>query len=109
MPKILIVGCGSIGKRHIGNLVLLGEKDLLVFDTQRERLEEIKSLFTVSTFTDLEKAFAEKPEVALITAPTSLHLSLALKAADRGCHPLRRFQRASPAVLPPSCLMRERA
>ena len=29
--KFLIIGCGSIGQRHIKNLLSLGKKNLVVF------------------------------------------------------------------------------
>ena len=34
----------------------------------------------------LEAAWERRPDVCLITAPTSLHLALALKGAEQGCH-----------------------
>jgi predicted dehydrogenase len=38
-----------------------------------------------STF-DLDEALAERPDFALITNPTSMHMPVALEAAKHGCH-----------------------
>ena len=37
MMKFLVIGCGSIGKRHIGNLIALDAGDILAFDVQVDR------------------------------------------------------------------------
>lgn len=84
--KVLIVGCGSIGKRHIANLLSLGIKNMAAFDIQEPRREEVRKRFDITTPASLEDAWAGKPEVIVIAAPTSLHVPLALEAAQRGCH-----------------------
>ena len=84
--RFLVVGCGSIGKRHLGNLLSAGAGEVIGFDVRADRAEEIRSRFGVEAFTDLEQAFARRPDVVFVTAPTSLHMPLALEAAERGCH-----------------------
>ncbi|MCL5958533.1 MAG: Gfo/Idh/MocA family oxidoreductase [Chloroflexi bacterium] len=84
--RFLVIGCGSIGKRHIDNLKALGTEDVLAFDVRVDRREEVKSRFDVEVLGNLEEAWARNPNVALITVPTSLHLPLALEAVRHGCH-----------------------
>jgi predicted dehydrogenase len=84
--RFLVIGCGSIGKRHIKNLLALGAKDLLVYDTRQDRLAEARSELNVDTVDNLDHAWEKEPEVVLITTPTSVHVSLALQAAHRNCH-----------------------
>lgn len=84
--RFLVIGCGSIGKRHIENLRRLGARDIIVFDTQAARSAEVAATYDVETVASLETAWQQRPTVCLITAPTSLHLALALKAAAQGCH-----------------------
>ena len=38
--KFLILGCGSIGKRHIRNLLSIGVKDIIACDLDEKRLED---------------------------------------------------------------------
>src|SRR5579859_7080859 len=84
--RFLVIGCGSIGKRHLGNLLSAGARDVIAFDTQPERAREVKDRFGVETVTSLEQAFGVAPAVAFVTAPTSLHVPLAVQAAEHGCH-----------------------
>lgn len=84
--RILVIGCGSIGQRHIGNLLALGVTNLLAFDPRPDRRREAEARFGIETVEDLPRAWAADPEVALIAAPTSLHVQLALEAAEHGCH-----------------------
>ncbi len=84
--RFLVIGCGSIGKRHIGNLIALNEKDIIAFDIKPDRLQEVKSRFGIDVLDNLADAWSFCPDVAVITAPTSMHVSLAITAADHGCH-----------------------
>ncbi len=87
--KFLICGLGSIGQRHYRNLLTLGEKDLIVFRTGKgssEFVEKFIAEHQPKIFTDLKEALAEKPDVALVANPTSLHIPVALEAARAGCH-----------------------
>lgn len=80
------MGCGSIGKRHLGNLLRLGVKEILAFDVRPDRLRAVHAQFGVESFDNLEEVWGRDPDVVLITAPTSRHVSLALQAAEHGCH-----------------------
>lgn len=82
----LVVGCGSIGRRHLGNLIALGVREIAAFDVLPDRRAEASERFGVPTYADLEEALARRPRVALICTPTHLHLVHALAAAQAGCH-----------------------
>ncbi len=84
--RFLVIGFGSIGKRHIKNLLALGAKDLLVYDTRQDRLTEARSELNLDTVESLDHAWKKEPEVVLITTPTSSHVSLALQAAHHNSH-----------------------
>ncbi len=85
--KILIIGCGSIGQRHLRNLTFLGMRNMLVFDVRRDRLEQIRQMAPSARGTDqLRDLLQEKPDACLITVPTSLHAQYAKLMADQGCH-----------------------
>ena len=83
--KILIAGLGSIGRRHLRNLRLLGEQDLLLYRTRRSTLPD-DELQGLPFETDLAAALAHKPEAVIIANPTALHLQIAIPAAEQGCH-----------------------
>ena len=84
--RFLVIGAGSIGRRHLRNLRTLGATNIIAFDTQAERRAEVADSLGVETIDDLAAAWKCSPDVCLITAPTSLHMQLAGAAAERGCH-----------------------
>lgn len=83
--KYLIAGLGSIGRRHLQNLQALGEKDILLYRTNRSALPE-EELRGFPFETELSAALARHPRAVIISNPTSLHLQVAIPAALAGCH-----------------------
>lgn len=82
---MLIVGLGSVGRRHAENLFALGVTDVVACRIRGEPVGGIAA--TVRTHSDLETALTlERPDAVLVTNPTALHLPVALAAARRGCH-----------------------
>lgn len=83
---VLIIGCGSIGMRHMRNLKSLGIDDLVVFDSLAERRERAQEECGARPFDTIESALNSGPDIVFVTTPTHLHLSIALQAAQAGCH-----------------------
>ena len=84
--KILIIGCGSVGKRHIGNLKRLGIKDLIICDIGTEALKEAARKFNIShAYQDYKMAVSENKDLdaALICSSTNLHIVQALFLAKQ--------------------------
>lgn len=83
--RFLIAGFGSIGRRHLRNLLALGERDIVLYRTHRSTLptDEIEQFPTESS---LEAALGHRPDAVIISNPTALHLSVAIPAARQGCH-----------------------
>jgi predicted dehydrogenase len=73
--RVLVCGAGSIGRRHISNLLKLGA-DVLVWRTRAGLLAEIASDFPVRTYADLPSAIADADAVVVATA-TDQHLAIA--------------------------------
>ena len=82
--KFLIAGFGSIGRRHMRNLLALGERDIVLLRSNRSTLplDEIAD-FPVET--DLRAALHHRPDAVIISNPTALHLDVAIPAAEAGC------------------------
>jgi predicted dehydrogenase len=85
-PRFLVIGCGSIGKRHMGNLRALNAGDILAWDPREDRRHEASTRYDVKSTKTLDEAWKYSPNVAVIATPTSSHLSVAIEAARRGCH-----------------------
>jgi predicted dehydrogenase len=82
--KFMIAGLGSIGRRHLRNLRALGEKNILLYRTQQATLPE-SELAGFPMETDLQRALDWKPDAVIVANPTSLHLDVAIPAAETGC------------------------
>ncbi len=84
--KFLIAGLGSIGRRHFRNLIALGEKDIILLRSHRATLPD-DELAGYPVETNLIEALkTHKPDAVIIANPTSLHLDVAIPAAEAGCH-----------------------
>ena len=84
--KFLIAGLGSIGRRHFRNLIALGEKDIVLLRTRKATLPD-DELEGYSVETDLQEALKKhKPDAVIVANPTSMHLDVAIPAAQAGCH-----------------------
>ena len=83
--KFLIVGLGSIGRRHLRHLVALGQIDITLCRTGRSTLPD-DELAEYPIETELSAALAHKPDAVIVSNPTSMHIETALPAAKAGCH-----------------------
>jgi predicted dehydrogenase len=81
----MIAGLGSIGRRHLRNLLALGERDILLFRSHKSTLPD-DELEGFPTETNLAEALARAPQAVIISNPTALHIEVALAAAKAGCH-----------------------
>lgn len=87
-PRVLVIGCGSIGTRHIHNLLRLGVKTVVAYDSRADRRQEVSRRFPVEVVETMPQAWTHHPTAAVIAIPTSLHVPAALDAAEHGCHVL---------------------
>lgn len=93
-----MIGLGGIGQRHARNLrTLLGDElELSAYRTRGlsqvitpqlavESHADVENRYAIRAFSSLEEALAEKPDIAFITNPSSLHLECAIACARAGC------------------------
>lgn len=96
--KILFIGLGSIGQRHLRNVYAkFGDKASIFAYRARNSKHAISPCLTIDhnadfikkynikVFTDLDQALAQRPNVAFICNPTSLHIPSCLAVARIGC------------------------
>lgn len=72
--RAVVFGAGSIGERHINNLLTLGCHDIWVYRQRNLPLRNVESSM-VKIFTDLREIADLNPTAAFITSPTAQHLS----------------------------------
>ncbi len=96
--KILMVGLGGIGQRHLRNLrALLGDDvDILAYRVRKhshvitptlqiDTDRDVEREYRLRVFNDWERALVEKPDIAFICNPSSLHVPAALACVRAGC------------------------
>ncbi len=84
--KILVAGFGSAGRRHFRNLLALGEKDIVLLRSHHSTLPD-DELADYPVETNIDEALEKhRPDAVIIANPTSLHLDVAIPAAQAGCH-----------------------
>ena len=83
MSKILIVGYGSIGKRHMRNILSKKNMNIIICSKRKDLKFQEKNIKIVKT---VDQGIAEKPDVAFVTNETSYHISVATKLANAGIH-----------------------
>lgn len=82
----MVVGCGSIGRRHALNLKSLGIKQIALCDLDKSRLDTLSGeLGGAPQYTDYRVAIEESgADTVVVCAPTSLHVPVALEAVRAG-------------------------
>jgi glutamate-1-semialdehyde aminotransferase/spore coat polysaccharide biosynthesis protein SpsF (cytidylyltransferase family)/predicted dehydrogenase len=85
--KTLVVGCGSIGRRHARNLNSLGLRNLGFCDSNQEALEQCREELKGEVFNDYADALQKfQPDVVLICTPPVYHVEQALAALRAAAH-----------------------
>jgi len=84
--KFLICGVGSIGSRHLENIIELGYSDIILLRTGKSNIPSLDKYSKYQTFYNIEDALAQNPDICVISNPTSLHVKTAIIAANSGCH-----------------------
>ena len=84
--RYLIVGLGSIGKRHLRNIQLIDPHGTVTVWHTHTKRSEMETLDTLSerVVYSFEEAIDPKPDVAFITNPASAHVPIATRLAREG-------------------------
>jgi predicted dehydrogenase len=82
--RALIVGCGSIGRRHLSNLRALTPAEVIAWRATGRDTETLRREFDLREHRTLQAALDEKPDFAIVANPTSRHVAVALELARAG-------------------------
>jgi predicted dehydrogenase len=84
--KFLVVGAGSIGRRHAQNLMTLDAGDVSVCDPDGDAVAAATSTLGLKGYAALDEALAAGPDAVLVCTPTDLHLDVARAAVEATAH-----------------------
>jgi predicted dehydrogenase len=85
LHRLLIVGGGSIGERHLRCFLSTGRCTAAVCDPRETRRDELKERYPLAgAFSSLDEALAEPWDAAVVATPAPLHVPQALQLLERG-------------------------
>jgi len=79
-----VVGYGSVGKRHVNNLMKMKDTEILIC-TKNKDVNLLKKNH-IKIFTSLEESLKEQPDVGIVCNETSFHVKTAIQLAKHHCH-----------------------
>jgi spore coat polysaccharide biosynthesis protein SpsF len=77
IQRAAILGCGSIGQRHIRNLRSLGMTDIFALRSREGHFQDLDPDMGIQEVQDWKALIGSSPDIAIISNPTSLHLETA--------------------------------
>jgi predicted dehydrogenase len=83
--KVGVIGCGSIGKRHIGNLIDLGH-EVIAWNRGEDRREEVRNNFCIPVYSDLNKFLNTDVVAVMVCTPSSFHFEHSDAVISSGKH-----------------------
>gem|GEM_PF-1067057 len=87
--KVMVVGCGSIGLRHLKNLKLNSTLDIAALDVNAAAADEVRKIDgRICFFNDFNAAAGWEPALAIVATPNQLHMKNCLWAFEAGAHVL---------------------
>ena len=85
VKTVLVVGLGSIGRRHVGIIrKLFPEINIVVLRHKQCDKNDIDKLDLYKCVTSIDAAIATNPQAAIVANPASMHIEVAQKLAKNG-------------------------
>lgn len=97
--KVLFVGLGGVGQRHLRNLVALKPDDLQIYAYRVRRSsfvlddslsiqqgESLEEKYRITVFDDLDDAWAIEYDAVFVCNPSSLHVPVLRAAIEHDCN-----------------------
>lgn len=87
--RVIVVGCGSIGRRHARLLAARPGVALELCDVSADNLKRaLDETGQRVTYSSFAKALASRPDMVVIATPHGQHADQAVRALRAGCHVL---------------------
>src|SRR4029077_20773604 len=86
--RVLVIGVGSIGERHVRCFLATGRADVAIVETNESLEGDISRRYGVASFRDIETALFQQPTGAVIATPAHWHVPQATTLLESGLHVL---------------------
>ena len=85
--RILVVGCGSIGTRHLRAFKRIEGVEVIPCDPRKDVLKKIVENYNLAeVYKDIKEVNLERIDAMVICTPPHTHISIALGGAKANCH-----------------------
>jgi len=85
--KVLVIGVGSIGERHVRCFQNTGRATVSICEVNDSLREKIADRYQIQQhYAEIETALQAEQDAVVIAVPAHLHISIARLAADAGLH-----------------------
>jgi predicted dehydrogenase len=82
--RVLVIGVGSIGERHVRCFLATGRAEVSIVETNESLAGDVARRYSVQSFRDIETALSQQPTATVIATPAPLHVPQAMKLAEAG-------------------------
>ena len=87
--RVLVLGAGSIGERHVRCFQATGRAEVAICEPNPSIRNAVAERYGIAaTYTSLESALAHPFDLAVVATPAPFHISQARELVDRGISPL---------------------
>ena len=84
--KVLVVGTGSIGRRHIEVLQSIGRHDVGICELDKNNADEAAQKYAIDeVYYDLDDALKSGFDVVIVCTPNAYHADASVAAMEAGC------------------------
>jgi predicted dehydrogenase len=84
--KGLVIGCGSIGERHVNNLIKLGIKNIAICDKDKKKVDELSLKYKTQKFYEINSALSTEPNFSFICTYPDSHIQIANSCISANSH-----------------------
>lgn len=83
---VVVIGCGSIGERHIYNLKNFGVNSLHIVDFDKNKVKKLEAKYNVKGHFSTDKSLSVNPDLSIICTDPASHITLAEKCLKKSSH-----------------------
>jgi predicted dehydrogenase len=84
LRRVLVIGVGSIGERHVRCFQATGSCEVSIVEVNEALRQTVADRYRVRAYADLESALKDAPQAAVVATPAHLHLPIATQLARAG-------------------------
>jgi predicted dehydrogenase len=87
LDRVLVVGVGSIGQRHVRCFQNTGRAEVSICEIDSALRSRVARDYRIDRcYADLDAALADRHDAAVIATPAHLHVPMAIRVAEAGLH-----------------------